>query len=209
MKSRIKLVVYIATMIALGMGVSQLALTKTKLNPKIPNLYAPHYRKEIEPAFLTRVMPKDSEKIIKNIIMIKPKRARQINEFKLESVNGPPIDSSRFAGKVTMLYLFGAFSKLSQSELPQLGDLAKKYKDKGFEIYGIVTRSRRAELDKLIENNQLPFTTAFKEGLAPIPVTFVPTSLFLDKKGRVRAYLAGRKVDTDVREAIIEKLLQE
>ena len=209
MNNKVKLVLYVIGVLLVTSVILNYAKGNISVNRKIPNLYAPQYKPTINPARLAKVMPKDRDYILKNYIMIKSTRARKINEFKLEMTNGEIIDSSKFAGKVTMLYVMGIFDDNSKSELPGLAQLVTKYDKEPFQAYGIVVRALAAEYADFSKNHKVPFPTAVVEGNSPIPISFVPTNVFIGKQGFVRAYISGRKVDEEVREFIIERLLRE
>ena len=209
MNIKVKLVLYVIGVLLVTSVILNYAKGNISVNRKLPNLYAPQYKGGQNPTRLAKVMPKDRDYIIKNYIMIKSNRAQKINEFKLETTNGAPIDSSQFAGKVTMLYVMGIFDDVSTSELPVIAKLVTKYDKEAFQAYGIVVRALPAEYEEYSKKHSLPFPTAVVKGNSPIPISFVPTNVFIGKRGFVRAYISGRKVDEGVREFIIERLLRE
>ena len=209
MNNKVKLVLYVIGVLLVTSVVLNYAKGNISVNRKIPNLYAPQYKVTINDARLSKVMPRDRDYIIKNYIMIKMTRARKINEFKLETTNGGLIDSSQFAGKVTMLYVLGIHDDVSKSELPALAQLVTKYDKEAFQAYGVVVRALPSEYADFSKSYKVPFPTAVVKGNSPIPISFVPTHLFIGKQGYVRAYIGGRKLETDVREFIIDRLLRE
>jgi len=209
MSNRVKIILYVCGILVLVSVVLNFAKRNIPVNRKIPNLYAPQYKNTANPARLTKVMPDDRDYIIKNYIMIKSTRAQKINEFKLETIDGELIDSTQFAGKVTMLYVMGVFDDISKLELPRLARLVSKYNTNEFRAYGIIIRALVREFEDFSKNNRVPFPTAIVEGKTPLPISFIPTNIFIDKQGLVRAYISGRETDEGVREFIIERLLKE
>ena len=209
MNIKVKLVLYVIGILLVVSVVLNYAKGNISVNRKIPNLYAPQYNENINPANLSKVMPKDRDYIIKNHIMIKSTRARKINEFKLETMDGQQIDSTQFSGKVTMLYVMGVFDDITKIELPILSQLVTKYDKEGLEVYGIVVRALKNEFEDFSKKQTVPFPVAVVEGNSPVPISFIPTNVFIDKQGFVRAYVSGRKMDEQVREFIIERLLRE
>lgn len=209
MSNQVKLVLYVIGILVFVSVILDFAKGNISVNRKIPNLYAPQYKVTSNPARLTKVMPDDRDYIINNYIMIKSTRARKINGFKLETVDGGLIDSTQFAGKVTMLYVMGVFDDISKLELPTLERLVPKYDANEFRIYGIIVRALAGEFEEFSKNHRIPFPAAIVEGKSPVPISFIPTNVFIDKQGLVRAYVSGRKMDEEVREFIIERLLKE
>ncbi|MFQ5431729.1 MAG: TlpA family protein disulfide reductase [Nitrospinota bacterium] len=209
MNNQIKLVLYVCGLLVLVSVLLKFATGNISVNRKIPNLYAPQYKETANPARLEKVMPGDRDYIIKNYIMIKSTRARKINEFRLETLEGEPIDSTQFTGKVTMLYVMGVFNDTSILELPKLEELVAKYNKDEFRAYGIVVRSLPSEFEVFSKKHPVPFPVAIVEKKNPIPISFIPTNIFIDKQGLVRAYISGREMDEEVREFIIERLLKE
>lgn len=208
MSNTAKIVAAIIGVILVGSLTSKILGGMTIRNPTMPNIYAPNYQKTFEDTYFLRILEKDIEETFNNVIILKAERAKKINSFKLDAVDGGTIDSSTFAGKVTLVYVFGAFSDVSIKELPHIGALLKKYGNAPFAAYGIVARSNRQEMDELIKKEKPPMRIALVEGKSPVPITFIPANLFLDKNGLVRAYIYG-ELEAGLREHIIDKLLKE
>lgn len=209
MNIKVKLVLYVIGVLLVTSVILNYAKGNISVNRKIPNLYAPQYKEGQNPTRLAKVMPRDRDYILKNYIMIKSTRARKINEFKLETTSGTLIDSSQFAGKVTLLFVMGIHDDNSKTELPRLAELVTKYDKEPFQAYGIVIRALASEYEEFSKKQKVPFPTAVVKGNSPVPISFVPTNIFIGKQGFVRAYISGRKVAEGVREFIIERLLRE
>lgn len=137
-------------------------------------------------------------------------------DFDLTDTEGKPLKKDDFAGKLLMVNVWGTWCGPCRAEIPDLAAAYTKYKSQGFEIVGLNTESE--EGDKaiaLIKENQKSLGINYRCALGndklfgQIPdYGAVPTSLFMDRKGKVRAMLVGA-VDDVMLESIIERLIQE
>ena len=57
--------------------------------------------------------------------------------FRLEDMNGAKIDLASYVGKPLVINLWATWCGPCRLEMPQLVDLAAKYKDKGLQVVGI------------------------------------------------------------------------
>ena len=74
---------------------------------------------------------------------------------------------------------------LPQGKIPNLKNLYKLYGDKGFQIVSISIDKKKAEWEKALEEEQLPWPNFLDEtGVADLyKVRFVPTMYLIDAQG--------------------------
>ena len=99
--------------------------------------------------------------------------------------------------KVTMINFWGTFCGPCLSEMPDLGEIERKYKDKGFEIVGLTTdvadlegnydESTIDDARAIIEDTGItyPILVAPAQLMVDIGLQYVPTTYFLDSEGNV------------------------
>lgn len=137
-------------------------------------------------------------------------------DFDLQDSNGQPIKKADFAGKVVLVNVWGTRYPPCRDEIPNLTAAYGKYKSQGFEVVGINIESETGDVaNQLIKVSQKELGISYRcalgnnDLLQQIPnYSAVPTSLFLDGKGVVRATIVGAAEGTFV-EAIIDRLIKE
>ncbi len=99
--------------------------------------------------------------------------------------------------KVTMINIWGTFCGPCISEMPALGEIERRYKDKGFEIVGLTcdVYDIKGNYDErviddakaIIEDTGItyPVLVAPTELILNIGLQYVPTTYFLDSEGNV------------------------
>jgi len=98
---------------------------------------------------------------------------------------------------VTMINIWGTFCGPCISEMPTLGEIERRYKDKGFEIVGLTcdVYDLKGNYDErviddakaIIEDTGItyPVLVAPTELMLDIGLQYVPTTYFLDSEGNV------------------------
>jgi thiol-disulfide isomerase/thioredoxin len=129
--------------------------------------------------------------------------------FAFPSVDGGMVahDDPRFAGKIVIVDIFGTWCPTCHDAAPALVDLYRRYRDRGLEIVGLayeVTGDTAVD-GALVRRYRDKFGIAFPLLLAGVndgdspgatqpqlagPIAF-PTTIFLDRSGRVRKVHAG------------------
>ena len=99
--------------------------------------------------------------------------------------------------KVTMINFWGTFCGPCISEMPELGEIERNYRDKGFEIVGITTdvadlngnydESVIEDARTIIEDTGItyPVLVGPAQLMVDIGLQYVPTTYFLDSEGNV------------------------
>ncbi len=146
------------------------------------------------------------------------------SNFKSIDISGKTVSQELFLdSKITMVNIWATFCPPCLKEMPELGEIAAEYAEKGVKIVGIVTDVQ--ERDGSISNKQvdlaksiiqetkadylhiLPSNDLYYAKLAD--VVAVPETVFLDKDGNVlgKPYLGSRDKEGWIK--IIEELLDE
>ena len=119
-------------------------------------------------------------------------------EFTAALFDGKKVDSANFPGHVTVLNFWYAACAPCRSEAPGLQALSKDFAAQSVEFLGVNVRDEQATAEAFERNFGLEYPSiADKDGgvlLALtkfVPPAAVPTTLVLDKKGRVSARILG------------------
>ena len=120
-------------------------------------------------------------------------------DFTAQDLDGNPVDESIFADcDMTMINLWGTFCGPCLQEMPDLGEIADEYADKGFQIVGICTDAVNLDgeiLEDVVETAKADAQETGADYLHIVPVgeiftdllprvTGVPTTIFVDSKGQ-------------------------
>lgn len=138
-------------------------------------------------------------------------------EFSLINLKGETVSLKDFAGKVVIVDIWGTWCPPCRMEIPHFVALHEKYKDKGFEIVGInyeraetEDEKRKLAVDFAAQNNINYNCVLGDEATQKQIPQFrgFPTTLFVDRSGKVRAKVVGYHEYDDL-EAMIDVLLNE
>ncbi len=130
-------------------------------------------------------------------------------EILLPDVNDKAISLSSLKGKVVLIDFWASWCGPCRASIPGVIDLYNKYKDRGFEVFGVSIDTKKKDWIKAIASDRITYTqvndkagwyskTAEKYGVNEIPNTFL-----IDKTGKVVAVnLEGEQLDSKVKELL-------
>jgi peroxiredoxin len=130
-------------------------------------------------------------------------------EISLPDVNGNTISLSSLKGKVVLVDFWASWCGPCRHANPSVVRLYKKYKDQGFEVFGVSIDSKKAAWIKAIKQDKIKYTQVNDNGgwnssvAATYGVDQIPTSFLLDKNGNVFAIDAeGKELDKLVKQLV-------
>ena len=137
-------------------------------------------------------------------------------EFDLKDTEGKPVTKAEFKGKVLMVNVWGTWCPPCRRELPDLVAAYTKFKPQGFEVVGLNTENETGdEANELIKESMKTYNINYRCALGEektfqqIPdFSAVPTTLFFDREGKLKARLIGM-ADEITLELVIERMLKE
>ncbi|MBI5607956.1 MAG: redoxin family protein [Deltaproteobacteria bacterium] len=121
---------------------------------------------------------------------------KPVPAFKAKDSNGQEIDSAQFKGKVTLVNFFASWCGPCKKEFPELVNLQKEHKAKGFQVISIgVDREegRSLEFAKGFEAPWGIIADAENELMGKFNVYSMPATFLVDRQGVVRFYDTGFK----------------
>jgi thiol-disulfide isomerase/thioredoxin/outer membrane lipoprotein-sorting protein len=129
-------------------------------------------------------------------------------------LDGKPISLDQYKGKITMVYFWGTWCPPCVAEMPEIVDVYRKYKNKGFEVMGVPLEDRfnKAKVALFLNRRGLPWRQAFegkRDGntiAEQYKVSATPFSLLIGRDGKIVAVdLRGEKEITAAVEQALAK----
>lgn len=112
--------------------------------------------------------------------------------------DGTEVDSSTWQGEVTVLNFWYAACAPCRAEAPDLQALYEKFKDEGVQFYGVNLRDKQPTAEAFERNFGITYPsitdkngTVLLSMTKYVPPQAVPTTIVLDKQGRVAARILG------------------
>jgi thiol-disulfide isomerase/thioredoxin len=123
-------------------------------------------------------------------------------EISLPNVNDSVINLSSFKGKVVLVDFWASWCGPCRATNPSVVKLYNKYKDRGFEVFGVSIDDKKNAWIKAIKQDRIKYTQVNDTGgwYSKVAVAFkieaIPASFLLDKQGNVVAIDAeGKELD--------------
>ena len=136
-------------------------------------------------------------------------------DLSAELYDGTVIDSADWLGQVTVLNVWYAACAPCRAEAPILQALSTKYQDDGVQFYGVNIRDEAATAEAFERTFGIEYPSVDdKDGrmlLAMtqyVPAQSVPSTLVLDKQGRVAGRIIGL-AEKSILDALIEDAVTE
>lgn len=138
-------------------------------------------------------------------------------DFDLTSLDGRRLRLRQFAGRVLIVDVWATWCPPCRSEIPHFVDLHHRYGDDGLAILGInyerasTENQARQTIEAFMQRQAIPYPLALgTESLKDQIPSFrgYPTTLMIDRSGRVRATLVGAR-SLDYLETMASLLMDE
>ena len=133
--------------------------------------------------------------------------------FTLPAMEGGSATLADYAGRVLLLNFWATWCQPCRIEMPWFAEFQEAFAARGFAVLGVsVDDAGREVVRRFLDQRQVDYRIALAdsaERLAPFgPVTVLPTTWLIDRRGRVAATHVGL-VDRTALEADIRQLLAE
>ena len=125
-----------------------------------------------------------------------------VPEISLPKAKDSMINLSSFKGKVVLIDFWASWCGPCRQSNPSVVRLYNKYKDRGFEVFGVSIDSKKNDWVKAIRQDKIKYTQVIDNGgwrggvVELYRIDQIPTSFLLDKNGNVVAIDAeGKQLD--------------
>ncbi len=145
-------------------------------------------------------------------VTVKPVAERQTApSLSLRTLQGEPWKLSDYAGRVVVINYFGSWCPPCRLEAPDLVSLHEKFAAQGVEFVMVSVGEEGEAVASFVREFNVVFPVAQRPAPPALPGTPtlpLPTTVLVDKTGRIAATIAGR-VDKAQLQAAITSLLAE
>jgi len=117
-------------------------------------------------------------------------------DFNLPSKTGEAIALAKLKGQVVMLNFWASWCGPCRTEMPLMDQIYKKYSAAGFTLLGVNVDTDSTDAQKFLSQVPVSFPIAFDRDNKVsklYDVSAMPSSVFIDRKGNVRALHRGYK----------------
>ena len=133
-----------------------------------------------------------------------------MSSFRLPQVSGGEWALSGNRGKVLLLNFWATWCPPCRMETPELVKLHQRYAAQGFEVVGISLDEQQSAVAPFVERYRIPYPVLLSDENFALAgqIESLPTSVLLDRQGRVATAYSGAVQEEDLRQDV-ERLLRE
>jgi thiol-disulfide isomerase/thioredoxin len=126
------------------------------------------------------------------------------------SLSGKTLDGGSFTmtpGRVTVVTVWASWCAPCRAEAPALASLSESFPDVSF--VGILTRDNQSTANAFVRRFALPYPSLVDDSVllgfrGSLSANAIPTTVLIDKKGRVAARISGEITISTLRDLIIK-----
>ena len=134
------------------------------------------------------------ERLFGNMGILKLPHATPPVEIQLSDLFGNAVRLSEFRGKIVFLNFWATWCPTCVVEMPSMEKLHRRFKDQDFAMIAVNLKESETQVKSFFEKLQLSFTALLDssgEVASGLAVNALPTTFFLDKKGRILGMALG------------------
>lgn len=141
--------------------------------------------------------------------MIATTKGQEAPEINLPTPEGKELALSSLRGKVVLIDFWASWCGPCRKEMPNVVKAYKKYKDKGFEIYGVSLDQDKEKWIEAIKNDGITWPQVsdlkyWQSDVVPLySIQGIPYTVLLDKEGKIIAKgLRGPELESAIEKAL-------
>jgi thiol-disulfide isomerase/thioredoxin len=179
-------------------------------NHQVPALAAPAPPPDASPATPVDLDPADYDLLEGGIRLIHAGLARPAPAFAFEDRQGRVHTPQSLRGRVVWVDLWATYCATCQAEFPFVQELHERFGPAGLTILAVCRDSPRKAIARASDKAWIgfPVVDATRVGDFPFPYHAFPTTILLDREGRIRSYWQGHRSKEAV-EGALRTLLSE
>ncbi len=134
------------------------------------------------------------ERLFGNMGILKMPHPTPPLEIQLGDLLGNTVRLSEFRGKIVFLNFWATWCPTCVVEMPSMEKLHRRFKDQDFAMIAVNLKESETQVKSFFEKLQLSFTALLDvngEVASGLAVNALPTTFFLDKKGRIIGMALG------------------
>jgi len=145
------------------------------------------------------------------ITLLEPSEREPAPDVTGEFLDGQPFALRDYLGQVVVLNVWASWCAPCRAEAPALNQIARETADLGVQFIGLDTRDSRASAEAFIRRFEVPYPSvwdpdatiqlAFRDTLPP---QAIPSTLLVDRQGRVAGRILGEVDRTQLRDIVTE-----
>ena len=156
------------------------------------------------------LLAEDVERLPRGVAMIRADRARPAPEFLLQDEAGVRHTRESLRGHVVRIEMWATWCATCRAEFPSLAEQHEAWASRGLVVLGVCRNSKRADFERAVRKDWVTFPVVDASGQRHFPFPFgaFPTSVVLDRDGRVRAFWQGW-LRPDAVDELVQRLVDE
>jgi len=200
----------VAAWCGVGLGLVGCSATTQYRNYQLPAALAPSAPPDAAPGDPISLSYTDSSQMDGGLRMVLPDRAVPAPAFSVRALDDLVYTNSSLQGRVVWIDLWAVWCATCRAEFPAIQRIHERYAGDGLTVLAVCRNSSPAAFEAAARKPWLTFPIADASGIEDfsIPYGAFPTSLVLDRAGRVRAYWQGHR-PLDAVDTLLQKLLAE
>ena len=134
------------------------------------------------------------ERLFGNMGILQLPHATPPLEIQLSDLFGNAVRLSEYRGKIVFLNFWATWCPTCVVEMPSMEKLHRRFKDQDFAMIAVNLKESETQVKSFFERLQLSFTALLDsngEVASGLAVNALPTTYFLDKKGRILGMALG------------------
>jgi len=117
-------------------------------------------------------------------------------DFTLKDLEGKEISLKDYRGKMVLINIWATWCGPCRVEIPDLIKVRNKYKEKGFEVLGVVVSSKPRDVHAMVKQMKInyPILWGTPEALAQFgEINAIPRTFLLDRDGKIVEDIVGSR----------------